>query len=45
MTLELSTTTLPGSPARVFQALTDEKELRAWFAEQVKVEAKKGGVA
>ena len=44
MTLELNTTTtLPGSPARVFQALTDEKELRAWFAEQVKIESKKGG--
>ena len=44
MTLELtSSITLPAVPARVFQALTDENELRAWFAKQVKVEAKKGG--
>lgn len=44
MTLELNSTfTLPAAPARVFQALTDERELRAWFAEQVKVDAKLGG--
>lgn len=44
MTLELNSTfTLPAAPARVFQALVDERDLRAWFAEQVKVETKPGG--
>lgn len=44
MTLEFeSTVTLPAEPARVFQALTDERELRVWFAEHVKVEARRGG--
>jgi uncharacterized protein YndB with AHSA1/START domain len=44
MTLEHSSTfTLPAAPARVFQALTDARELRAWFAEHVKVEAKPNG--
>jgi uncharacterized protein YndB with AHSA1/START domain len=44
MTLELNSTfALPAAPARVFQALIDERDLRAWFAEKVKVEAKPGG--
>lgn len=44
MTLEHSSTfTLPAAPARVFQALTDERELRAWFAQAVKVEPTLGG--
>ncbi len=44
MTLELNSTfTLPAAPARVFQALVDECDLRAWFAEQVKVETRPGG--
>lgn len=44
MTVELSSTyTLPAAPARVFEALTDERDLRAWFAEQVKVEARPNG--
>jgi uncharacterized protein YndB with AHSA1/START domain len=44
MSLELNSTyTLPAAPARVFQALTDERDLRAWFAEQVKVDARPGG--
>lgn len=44
MTLEFeSTVTLPAAPARVFQALIDEGELRVWFAEHVKIEAKRGG--
>jgi uncharacterized protein YndB with AHSA1/START domain len=44
MTLELNSTfTLPAAPARVFQALVDERDLRAWFAEHVKVEARPGG--
>lgn len=45
MTLELNSTfDLPAAPSRVFQALIDERELRAWFADQVKVEPKVGGV-
>ncbi len=44
MTLELNSTyTLPAAPARVFQALVDERELRVWFAEHVRVEAKPKG--
>ncbi len=44
MMLELNTTvTLPAGPDRVFEALVDERELRAWFAEQVRVEPTLGG--
>ena len=44
MTIDLSTTlTFPAPPSRVFKALTDESELRVWFAERVKIEPKKGG--
>lgn len=44
MTVELNSTfTLPASPERVFQALTDERELRAWFTEHAKVEPRAGG--
>ena len=44
MPLELNSTfTLPAAPARVFQALVDERDLRAWFAEHVKVETRPGG--
>jgi uncharacterized protein YndB with AHSA1/START domain len=44
MTLELNRTfTLPAAPDRVFQALIDERELRAWFAEHVRVEPKPKG--
>ncbi len=39
MTFEVNSTfSLAAAPARVFQALVDERELRAWFAEQVKIE-------
>lgn len=37
------TMTLPATPERVFAALTDPAQLRAWFAEQVDVEPKVGG--
>ena len=44
MTVELKDTfKLPAAPDRVFQALVDERDLRAWFAEHVKVETKTGG--
>ena len=34
---------LPGSPERVFRALTDPAELKRWFAEGAEVEPREGG--
>jgi uncharacterized protein YndB with AHSA1/START domain len=34
---------LAGAPNRVFDALTDDRQLRQWFAEHVKVEPRSGG--
>ena len=34
---------LPGSPERVFRALTDPAELKRWFAEDVEIEPREGG--
>lgn len=38
-----ATVTLPQPPERVFAALTEPAQLRAWFAEHVEVEARNGG--
>ena len=38
------TWTLDATPGRVFHALTEPDELRAWFAEDVQVEPHAGGV-
>jgi uncharacterized protein YndB with AHSA1/START domain len=38
-----TTIDLPAPPARVFRALTDADELRAWFATAAAVEARPGG--
>lgn len=40
---EISPTTLPAPPERVFAALTDPAQLRAWFAEHALVEPRVGG--
>ena len=37
------TAMLPASPERVFAALTDEAELKGWFAEHAEVEPREGG--
>lgn len=34
---------IPASPERLFRALTDERELTAWFAEKARVEPRVGG--
>jgi uncharacterized protein YndB with AHSA1/START domain len=37
------TSTVPGTPARVFAAWTDPVQLRRWFAEHADVEGREGG--
>jgi uncharacterized protein YndB with AHSA1/START domain len=37
------TETLPGTPERVFAALTDETELRQWFTEHAEIDLQPGG--
>jgi uncharacterized protein YndB with AHSA1/START domain len=36
--------TIPATPAAVFRALTDERELMKWFAQGAQVEPRPGGV-
>ena len=37
------TATLPASPERVFAALTEDAQLKCWFAEHVEVDPREGG--